>query len=374
MRYGVILLRTHSKFIKMLFGISLLTMAAFMLSACSAAPANNYAGLSTDGKALYIADNSYVFQIEPGSGTVNWKFPEKPDANNAIFAAPAIANGWVYVASYGNDLYAFKLEGLDKAKPVPNWTFNQFTGKGRFISSPLVVGDIVYAASTDGNLYALGAADGSLKWTFKGRNSFWAQPSSDGKLIFQAGMDHYLYAIDAASGSKRWEIDLSGPAMANVVLSKEGMLYASTLNSDILAINTSSQKIAWRKKLTGSIWSAPLLYKDSLYFGTDQNKVYILNALQGSEIKIVDAGGPVIASPVYTKDAVFITTETGDAFSLSLDGSNKVWTRSVKGKLYTTAVVVGQQVIFSAFQGDHVLGAFDFNGTPDEKWNTVTLK
>jgi outer membrane protein assembly factor BamB len=359
---------------KMLFGISLLTMAALLLSACGAVPVNNYAGLSTDGKALYVAEQSFIFQLDPGSGTVNWKYPASADSKNPIYAAPAVANGWVYVGTYGNVVYAFRLEGLDKTKPVPNWTFNLHADKGRFIGSPLVVGDVVYVSSTDGNLYALGATDGTLKWSFKGRNSFWSRPATDGKVIYQTSMDHYLYAIDLVNGSKKWDLDLGGPALGDVVLSDKGIVYTGTLKSDFLAVDSATHKVVWSKKLSGSTWAAPLLYKDNLYIGTDQNKVYILNAADGTEIKVVDAGGPVTASPVYTQDAVFITTETGDAFSLSLDGSNKTWTRSVKGKLYSTSVVIGQQVIFSAFQGDHVLGAFDFNGTADEKWNTVTLK
>lgn len=374
MRYGVILLRTHSKFMKMFLGLSLLTVAALLLSACGAVPVNNYAGLSTDGSALYVTEQSFIFQIDSGSGTINWKFPESADAKNAIFAAPTVANGWVYVGTYGNIVYGFKLEGLDKAKPTPNWTFNKHADKGRFIGSPLVSGDKVYVASTDGNLYALGATDGALKWTFKARNSLWARPATDGKLIYQTGMDHYLYAVDASDGSKRWELDMGGPALGNVVLSDKGIIYTGTLNSEFLAIDSATQKVAWRKALAGNTWSAPLLHNDNLYFGTDQNKVYILKAADGTEVKTVDAGGAVVAAPVYTQDAVFVTTESGDAFSLSLDGTNKTWTRSMKGKLYSTGVVIGQQVIFSAYQGDHVLGAYDFNGTADEKWNTVKLK
>ena len=75
------------------------------------------------------------------------------------------------------------------------------------------------------------------------------------------------------------------------------------------------------------------------------------------------------------EDAVVFVTESGSAFSLSLDGSNKVWTQSItKGNLYTTPVVIGQQVIYSIHQGDHNLGAYDFSGGADQKWNAVALK
>jgi|GEM_PF-2495713 len=359
---------------KVVLGLVLLTMAALLLSGCGPVPVNNYAGLSSDGTTLYVADQAYLFAIDPGLGTVSWKYPEKGDIANAMFAAPAVANGWVYVGTYKNELYGFRLEGLDKAKPVPTWSYKEQSGKGKFIGSPVVVGDLVVIASADGNVYALEAATGVLKWSFEGRNAFWSTPASDGKAVYVTGMDHYLYALDAAKGAKLWEIDLGGPALGNLALSANGMLYTGTLNGEMLAVKTADKKIVWRKELAGNTWAAPLLLENKLYFGTDQSKLYILDALEGSEIKVVDAGASVIAAPVYTQDAIVVVNEKGDAFSLSLDGSSKAWTRSVKGKLYSTPVVIGQQVIFSAFQGDHILGAYDFNGNSDSKWNSLTLK
>lgn len=367
-------MRNQPKILKLFFYLSLLIAAALVLSACGGVPANNFAGLTGDGKMLYVADNSFLFAADTGSGSIQWKYPAKADAATVFFAAPAVANGWVYAGDYKNALFAFKLEGMDTVNPIPNWTFNAQLDKGRMIGSPLVVEGMVLVPSTDFNLYALNATDGTLKWTFKARNALWAQPVSDGKLVYQTGMDHYLYAVDLASGAKRWELDLGGPALGGATLSKDGILYTGTLDSEIIAINTNTGKIAWQKKLDGSIWSAPLLYNDKLYFGTDKGKVYIFSAAEGTIEKTVDGGGAIMASPVYTKDAVVLVTEAGDVFSLTLDGSTKTWTRNVKGKHYSTPAVIGEQILFASFQGDHLLSSFSFTGNPDDKWNSVAPK
>jgi hypothetical protein len=69
-----------------------------------------------------------------------------------------------------------------------------------------------------------------------------------------------------------------------------------------------------------------------------------------------------------------VLTEAGDVINLSLDGSSKIWTRNVKGKLYSTPAVVAEQIIFASFQGDHLLSGFGFTGSPDDKWSTVAPK
>src|SRR5690242_15598623 len=57
---------------------------------------------------------------------------------------------------------AYEAAGVPKLNGV-KWKFHT---DGRVISSPAVVAGVIYAGSTDSNLYALDAATGSLKWKF----------------------------------------------------------------------------------------------------------------------------------------------------------------------------------------------------------------
>jgi len=158
-------------------------------------------------------------------------------------------------------------------------------------------------------------------------------------------------------------------------------LYAGTLNREIIAVDSAAGNILWRKPLEGNVWSAPLLHEDKLYFGTDKNKVYIFDAAGGQEIKKLDSTSSVIASPVYTggadgtDGAVVFCAEEGEIFTLTLDGENRrSWPYAIKGKLYSSPVVVNDQVIFSVFQGDQILVGYDFDGNLDAKWASVAPK
>ena len=363
-----------NKPIRWLASLSLLLLASVVLSACGAVPANNFAGLSTDGTNLFVANQSYVYMVSASSGTVNWKYPAKPDQNQTFFGAPALQEGWLYAGNYKNVAVGFALDRIDPANPIPTWTYNEQDGKGRFIGAPTVAGDLVLFPSTDHYLYALDRKAGTLRWRFETSDALWAPAAADGQTAYQPGLDHFLYAFDLAKGGQKWKVDLGGPLVGGATLDASGTLYLGTLNQEIAAVESASGKILWRKSVEGNIWSAPLLHEGKLYFGTDKSKVYIFSAADGQELKNDSADSAVIAAPVYSDGAVVFCTEGGVVFSMTLDGSGRPWTNTLKGKFYSTPVVVNNQVILAPYQGDKILAGYNFTGTLDEKWSTVTVK
>ncbi|HTX31453.1 MAG TPA: PQQ-binding-like beta-propeller repeat protein [Solirubrobacteraceae bacterium] len=71
--------------------------------------------------------------------------------------APAVGGGDAYTVS-GGALTAVAGSGLGNTA----WTF---TGDGKIDSAPIVVGNLVFAGSSGGNLYALDAASGATDWS-----------------------------------------------------------------------------------------------------------------------------------------------------------------------------------------------------------------
>src|SRR6516225_4175990 len=73
-----------------------------------------------------------------------------------VYSSPAVANGVVYLGSYGpdNSVYA-----LNAGTGALLWKYN--TGSNVY-SSPAVANGVVYVGSEDGNVYALNAGTGAL--------------------------------------------------------------------------------------------------------------------------------------------------------------------------------------------------------------------
>jgi outer membrane protein assembly factor BamB len=112
-----------------------------------------------------------------------------------------------------------------------------------------------------------------------------------------------------------------------------------------------------------------LLQDGVLYFGTDGNMIYALTAANGRTVwsqvadKVTETT-TVIASPVALGDEVAFTTEAGEVFTVSVDGT-RGWTKTIKGKLYSNPVVVNNLMVVSGMEMDHYLATFDVQGKQD---------
>jgi outer membrane protein assembly factor BamB len=53
---------------------------------------------------------------------------------------------------------------------------------GLAISSPAVVGDLVFVGSTDGNFYAVDRESGTLQWKFEAKSRITSSPAVAGGL------------------------------------------------------------------------------------------------------------------------------------------------------------------------------------------------
>ena len=111
--------------------------------------------------------------------------------------------------------------------------------EGRYIGSPLVSSDRVFAPSADHMLYAVDM-NGQLIWKFETEEPLWAKPVSDPdcSCIYLSSMDHKVYAIDAKSGVQIWSTeDLGGSIVGTPSISEDMVLYVGTFANEMVALD-----------------------------------------------------------------------------------------------------------------------------------------
>jgi outer membrane protein assembly factor BamB len=61
------------------------------------------------GGVLFIGGGSdnWIRAVDPSDGTLLWSY----ETGNQLVATPAVVNGWVYIGSFDDYLYAFHLPG-----------------------------------------------------------------------------------------------------------------------------------------------------------------------------------------------------------------------------------------------------------------------
>jgi len=343
---------------KLLILISMLLVAA-LLSGCGgqAVGATSWPGVSKDGDTIYIAYNTEVYAVKQADGSLFWRYPEEPNARRTFFAAPTFSEGLLLVGDYANQLTA-----LSPETAAIKWTFTE--AKGRFVGSPLIVGDTILAPNADHNLYALDL-QGNLKWNFKARQALWSQPTSDGETVYLSSMDHYLYALSLADGSLIWEKDLGGAMVGSPTLA-DGALYAGTIGGEVVAVEAASGKELWRFATDGEVWAQPVAAEGGVYFGDLKGSLYGLNAETGAQLWKVENAGQVIGAAGILSDGVVFATEEAGIKAYSFDGK-PLWSLQVNGKLYSGPVVTDEYILVGLNEGDAIVIAVDFGG--NQRWS-----
>jgi len=103
------------------------------------------------------------------------------------------------------------------------------------MSTPAVVGDLVFIADTSRFIYCLDATTGEIHWKQEAKGDFWASPYvADGKLYI--GSRRGDFWVFAASKEKQVlaQLDLGAPISATAVAAN-GTLYVATM-FDLFAV------------------------------------------------------------------------------------------------------------------------------------------
>jgi outer membrane protein assembly factor BamB len=299
---------------------------------------------STDGN-LYALDRE--------SGVQKWKF----DAKSRVVSSPAVANGLVYFIAYDGNFYAvdsgsgqlkwkFKTQGerrfagthLHGSQPAAETMPDPFDC---YLSSAVVSGDAVYFGSGDGNVYALNATSGELKWKFKTGDVVHASPAIADGTVFVGSWDSYFYAIDVATGKEKWRFKTGEDAdMHNQVgvqssaAVMDGTVYFGCRDSNFYALDAATGQKKWAFPNKGSwVITSPAVKDGKVYFATsDSSLFYELDAQSGAVVfQMKFQGWPTFSSPAIAGNMLYVGSNAGKLIALDLAKRTTVWTFETEG-------------------------------------------
>ena len=347
------------KKILILFALLLLPLT---LSACSgsALGGNNWAGLSADDSTAYLANGKTVYAVSTENGKMLWQYPEKADAKLLFFAPPALTpDGQLILSSAGKN---HALISLNPKTGAENWVASFEDVEDKWIAAPLATEDALYAPNTDGALYVL-SLDGSLLWSLHIGGALWTTPVMDGDMLYLSSLDHHVYAVDTQSREVAWSVELDGALPGAPALSEDGgTLYIGSFASKLDAIDTQTHEILWEAPVKGWIWDTPALEDGTLYFGDLKGNLYALSAEDAApQWGDIRPDGPVIGAPLLLNGHIFFSTESGSVYALDTDGSI-LWTFPVGGNLYASPVASGETLLVAPSETDFILAALTQDG------------
>jgi outer membrane protein assembly factor BamB len=284
-------------------------------------------------------------------------------------AAPAAATDWLQPNAnlHGTRAVASPISSRTVGSLQVRWRFPLTHGStyGSFASTPLVVGDTVYAQDLSSSVNAIDARTGGVRWTFPvqapndGPNGI----AISGARVFGA-TDAAVFALDRATGRLLWTRRLVNRYEQFVdiaPLAARGLVFTSTIGfapggrGALYAIDQRTGKIRWRFDTVrdpwqfpsaggGGAWYPPSIAADGrLYFGISNPGPWGGSAQRPN--------GGMYPGPVpYTDALLTLTASTG-----KLLWYDQVTKHDVRDYDLEASPILAGRVVFGAGKGGRVV-------------------
>ncbi|WP_222123159.1 PQQ-binding-like beta-propeller repeat protein [Streptomyces sp. SLBN-118] len=242
--------------------------------------------------------------------------PERPVSRRRLLyaAAGALGAGGLAVATWG-----ITRDREPTAAGSLRW---RFTTTGTVLSYPRVAGDLVYAASNDGTLYALTTADGRRRWQHTTAAAIGSAPTVLGGSVYLGSDDRTLYSFDARSGKVRWRFTTGGIVHTPVVTG--GVAYVGSADHRLYAVDAAGGKRRWAFA-TDNDTHSPAVSGETVYVGSSDTSLYAVNANTGEKRWAFTTRGAVSGIPTVAGGLVYFGSTDGALYAVDAGAGKLVW-------------------------------------------------
>ncbi len=264
-----------------------------------------------------------------GHPVITWRY----DSGGEITSTAAVADGLVFFTGKRGDLFA-----VDAATGELRWQAH--LGEYVLGSSPAVVDGSVYVSGGFG-LYSYDAATGKERWKLPIQYAAQSSPTVSGDMVYIASQDGKLYGVDARTGDQQWSYNAKGLIFSSPAASGP-FVYVGTDGGVIHAVSAESGNLVWKTEVGGTIFSSPAISGNTLVVTARGGTVVALNTTNGAKIWSFGLSGISSASIVGNK--VIVGADDGGVHALSLDTGQSIWLYPTGSKVTSSPVVVDNVV------------------------------
>ena len=274
--------------------------------------------------------------------------------------APVIADGRVYAAASEGSVYA-----LDLQTGKQLWVHKSDKDEElRLVGGPGAGDGLVVVGSLGGDVIALDANDGQERWRARVSSEVIAPPSVGQNLVFVRSNDGRLTAFDAASGERRWFNEHELPSLTvrgNAPLALgPGVLFSGNDDGTLTALAMQDGRVIWEQAVglpegrselerMADVDGAPVLEGNTLYVGSFKSRTIAIDGPSGRPLWQSDHGGA--GDMGVTSGNLVVSTAAGSVYSLDKTNGVASWSQPALARRSLTG---------PAIQGDYaVVGDFD---------------
>jgi len=158
-------------------------------------------------------------------------------------------------------------------------------------------------------------------------------PAIDGNVIYAASENGNVAAIDIGSGSTIWSTRIDDVVTGGVGAG-EGLVMLGTESAEVLVLSQLDGSLKWRRAVTSEVLSPPQTNGDVIVAQTVDDKLVALDVDTGEQRWIYETTQPALtlrgsSTPLITADAVIAGFSNGTLVAVSATDGVYLWEERV---------------------------------------------
>jgi outer membrane protein assembly factor BamB len=296
----------------------------------------SYASPVVGAGTVYVATKAgSLVALRLGNGTERWRV----DVGDYVArTTPALSGNTLFVAA------GYALLAIDAETGVERWSVPlRFAGS----CSPVVDGNLVYAATQEGHISAFAIETGEEVWHYRNDNLLFGSPAVAEGVVVIADEAGVVTAIDARTGREMWQRPAGGEAFTTPAIAG-GVAFVATNAPSLTAFELKTGAQLWRRDVGGE--SSPAAGDRFVFLGGDDQSVRALDATTGETRWSSPLGYAIRSSVTFADEAVYIGSGP-TLTAIDRDDGSTLWTHVTGGIVTADLVVVAETVIASSHDG-----------------------
>lgn len=192
------------------------------------------------------------------------------------------------------------------------------------------------------------------RWTFKTGDAIESAPAIVNGVVYVSSLDKHLYAIDLATGKQKWKTKLAHMRASPSV--KGDRIYIGDLNGKFYCVNAADGKVVWSFEAEGEIDASANFHGNNVIFGSHDSKLYCLDP-DGKKVWTAATDGPINAAAAVVGDLTFATgCSDGILHVIDAKTGKELGSIDLQGQTLATGAVVGDR-IYVSMESNQVVAA-----------------
>lgn len=280
-----------------------------------------------EGRVYAATGYAQVIAIDAATGKEIWR----QSVTAPLRAGPTVAGTRLFVDSVDNQVHAF-----DAATGRKLWSHSGIAETAGLFggSSPAVDGNVVVAAFSSGEIFALRADNGRVLWSDSLAGALRADPVSSladirglpvivrGQVIAATNAGRTV-AIDLRSGGRLWEQNAGSQVTPWVA---GDFVFVTTTDAELACLSRIDGRVRWVTRLPmfrdekarrGRIfYTGPVLAGSRLFLANSQGRGLVVSPESGEIVSEVRLPGAAYITPIVAGGTVYVLTDDADLVAL----------------------------------------------------------